>query len=91
MKIHQHIITWSGAFLILVGVALVIAQMFIQVNKPETHSEFASRSLNLQAPGAKAAVQTTYVGLVMIVVGAGLEVVGFVSARPWRQKPNADD
>jgi hypothetical protein len=44
--------------------------------------------LSLETIGTKASVQTTYVGLVLAVAGAVLEIVGYVPSKPWsREKP----
>lgn len=82
MNRPQLILLITGTTLIIVGIGLVIAQMFIQVDAPDV--PFPTRSLNIDAPGASASVQTTYVGLVMIVIGAVLEIVAYVGGRPWK-------
>lgn len=81
----QVIIMWSGVVLIALGVILISVQMVLQIAVPAF--EAPSRSLGLEGLGAKASVQTTYVGLVLVVVGAFLEIVGYVGARPRLDHP----
>lgn len=82
MNRPQLILLISGTTLIVVGIGLVIAQVFIQVDAPEV--TFPTRSLGIDAPSASATVETTYVGLVIIVIGAVLEIVAYVGGRPWK-------
>ena len=72
----------SGAFLIVVGIGLIIAQMSIEVFIPT--QEFAQRGATLEGAGTKASIQTTYVGLIVLFVGAFLEIIGYVAGRPWK-------
>jgi hypothetical protein len=74
----------TGTFLILVGVGLIVAQIWLQVTSPET--AFPVRSLEIEGAGAKASLKTTYVGLVLVVVGAVLEAIGFLASKPWKQQ-----
>ena len=80
----QMTIMFSGVFLIVVGVALVVVQMWLEVTAPEI--KFAPRGLAMEGAGAKASVNTTYVGLVLAVLGAFLEMVGYLAARPWKKE-----
>lgn len=70
------IVIASGAALIVVGVGLIVAQFWISATAPEFVAP--SRSMNLEALGAKAEVNTTYIGFALVVVGAFLEVVGLL-------------
>jgi hypothetical protein len=45
---------------------------------------FSQRGASLEGASTKAAVQTTYVGLIIVFVGAFLEIVGYVASRPWK-------
>ena len=74
----------TGAFLIFVGVGFIAAQIWLQVISPET--TFPSRGLDVEGAGAKASLKTTYVGLVLVMVGAILEVIGFLADKPWKQQ-----
>lgn len=69
----------SGLLLLIVGLALIVIQFYFQLTAPEI--TMPSRSLNLEAGGAKANVSTTYIGLALVVVGAFLEAVGLVFGR----------
>jgi uncharacterized membrane protein len=80
----QLIVVCSGALLIVGGLSLIIAQFWLEASLAADGPQFPSRSANVEAGGIAASVQTTYVGLVVLVVGAVLEVVGFLATRPWR-------
>ena len=82
MERAQRIIMLSGAVLIVAGIGLIIAQMWIEVTQPQ-HA-FSQRGASLEGAGTKATVQTTYVGLIIVFVGAFLEIVGYVASRPWK-------
>lgn len=70
------IVIFSGLFLVIVGVGLIAVQFYFQVSAPDI--AFPQRGANLEAAGVKASVSTTYVGLILVVVGAFLEMVGLV-------------
>jgi hypothetical protein len=72
----------SGALLVVVGIGLIIAQMWIEVTIPA--QEFAKRSAAFKGAGTEASVQTTYVGLIVLYVGAFLEIIGYVAGKPWK-------
>jgi hypothetical protein len=78
----QLIIMLSGALLIFVGIGLVIAQMWIEVTVPA--HEFAKRGASFEGAGTKTEVHTTYVGLIVLYLGAFLEIIGYVTGRPWK-------
>ena len=82
MQRAQLIIMLSGALLIVVGIGLIIAQMWVEVSIPA--HEFAHRSATFEGAGTKASVQTTYVGLIVLFVGAFLEIIGYVAGKPWK-------
>jgi hypothetical protein len=82
MQRAQLIIMLSGALLIVVGIGLIIAQMWIEVTIPA--HEFAQRGATLEGAGTKTSVQTTYVGLIVLFVGAFLEIIGYVTSSPWK-------
>lgn len=84
MERSQTIIMVTGAFLILVGVGLIVAQIWLLTTSPEI--QFPTRGLDVEGLGAKASVKTTYVGLVLVVVGAILETIGFLAVKPWKQQ-----
>jgi len=79
----QLIIIVSGAVLIVAGIVLVTFQMVVQLKRPK--AKFASRSVDLGGPfKTKAALKTTYAGLVMILLGVVMEIVGYLATAPWR-------
>lgn len=79
----QLIIMISGAGLIIVGTILVVFQMILQVKFPEVR--FPPREINVSGPfKTKAGLRTTYSGLVMIVVGALMEIIGYLATTPWK-------
>lgn len=79
----QTLVMLTGLFLIVVGVGLIVAQIWIQVDNPDFDAP--SRSLDVGGAGAEASVQTTYPGVVLTVLGVVLEAVGFLATKPWRQ------
>lgn len=72
----------AGAFLIVAGVVLIAWQILIQSG--EMPVDFGSRSINVEGFGAKGSLTTTYVGLIVIAIGALLETVGFLAFKPWQ-------
>jgi hypothetical protein len=82
MEHPQLIIMLSGVLCILVGLGLVVAQMWIEVTNP-AHT-FAQRGATMEGAGIKTSVQTTYVGLIVLLIGAFLETVSYVASRPWK-------
>lgn len=67
MKQAQIINMLSGALLLVVGIGLIIAQMWIEVTIPA--HVFDQRGGTIEGMSAKASVHTTYVGLIVIFVG----------------------
>ena len=80
----QLIVVCSGALLIVGGLSLIIAQFWLEASLAADGPPIPSRSANIDAGGIAASLQTTYVGLVVLVVGAVLEIVGFLATSPWR-------
>ena len=80
MARSQAVIMWSGVALICAGILLVGAQIWIQIYVPTFQA--ASRSLGVEGLGTKASLQTTYIGLILVVLGAFLEIIGYLGARP---------
>lgn len=79
----QLIIMLSGAALMVVGVVLVIVQLTHELNTPG----FAGSSRSLETtPTGGIKLSTTYVGLVILAIGAALEIVGYVASRPWSRR-----
>ena len=82
MQRAQLIIMLSGALLVVVGIGLIIAQMWIEVTIPA--HDFAKRGATFTGAGTQASVETTYVGLIVLYVGAFLEIIGYVAGKPWK-------
>lgn len=96
----QFLIMITGAVLVVAGLVFRVAEVFylgttfshvgvigpeslkviLQSIKPE------AQKILLQGLGAKTSLQSTYVGLTLILVGTFLETVGYVAAMPWKQK-----
>jgi hypothetical protein len=74
---------WSGAALIAAGILMIIPQLYFEillmqklVHPNTSGAEFeASKGLR---------VSTSYVGVMVVVVGAFLETVGYLAILPWR-------
>lgn len=78
----RTLVVASGALLIAIGVGLVVAHSWLGATTPEFQPP--SRALGPEGAGARAEVQTTYVGLAPVVVGAFLEAVGLFGRREGR-------
>jgi hypothetical protein len=70
-NIGQLIVMASGAILILFGMLPVTIQFF------RTRNDRMSRSASISKRGLE--VKTSYVGLIIIALGAALEVLGYLS------------
>jgi uncharacterized membrane protein len=81
-NVPQLVIMLSGAVLMVVGVVLVVVQLAHELSLP-TFSGGATRSVETSPTGG-IKLSTTYVGLVVLAIGAALEIVGYVAATPWR-------
>jgi hypothetical protein len=84
----QLIIMVCSAILIIFGLGLIAVQMWVQVTAPDI--EFRPRGIGLETMGTKASVNTTYVGLIIVVVGAFLEIVGYLASKPWKSSSGKD-
>jgi uncharacterized membrane protein len=80
-KLPQLMIMISGVALILAGLVLVVLQIQHEMSMPSFTP--APRSIETTPTGG-IKLSTTYVGLVVMAIGAALEIVGFVAATPWR-------
>lgn len=85
----QLIIMLSGAALMIVGVVLVAYQVL-----DERHAaRMASMPVDpnsqhmLVDPSKGVDLSTRFVGLEIIVIGAVLEIAGFLGLRPWKASP----
>jgi uncharacterized membrane protein len=71
-----------GAVLILIGVVLIAFQFQHELSHDVVA---ASRSLAIDPQTGRLELMTTYVGLVVVAIGAALVIVGFVATTPWRK------
>lgn len=78
----QLVIMVSGAALIVTGLVLITVQFYQEVLV--LGSRPASRSIETD-PSGGLKLTTTYVGLVVVAIGALLETVGYLAALPWRR------
>jgi uncharacterized membrane protein len=87
----QLIIMLSGAALIVVGVVLVALQLHNEAQAVHMASQpFDPREQRILVdPGKGVDLTTRFVGLEIIIVGAALEIAGFLGLKPWRAKPDS--
>ena len=84
--IAQLIIMISGAVLLTVGIIMIIPQFCIEMwiyykSATISPSQFdASKGIKLG---------TQYVGVMVLAIGATLEIVGYVSTLPWRDRKHS--
>lgn len=84
----ELIIMLSGAALILVGISMVGAQLYVELMT----GSFAGGEIMSGArvtPSSGLDVSTSYVGVMLIAIGAGLEIIGYMASRPWRTDQNS--
>ena len=85
-RIPQLIVMLSGAALLVAGLVLVVVQLAVEMNAPTFVP--STRSIETSATGG-IKLRTTYVGLVVMAIGAALEIVGYVATVPWRSRADA--
>lgn len=85
-RLPQLIILVSGAVLIGIGIVAISAQMISEF----MHNSPVGRNMSAieMFPG-RASVSTSYVGIELVVIGAVLEMVGFIGSGPWKDRPNS--
>jgi uncharacterized membrane protein YecN with MAPEG domain len=84
-RLPQLIILISGAVLIGVGIVAICLQMLTQF----MHGDFGSGLSSLKAFPAQFEVSTSYVGIELVIIGAVLEMVGYMGTGPWKRPPNS--
>jgi hypothetical protein len=77
----QALIMISGATLILVGIIAVYFQGYSEI-MAATGGQMQQQQ-QLSAQPTNFSVKTRFPGIELIIIGALLEVVGYVGARPW--------
>lgn len=80
----QLIIMLSGAALIIAGLVLIAVQFYQEVLAVEPRTQLPTRTIETD-PSGGLKLTTTYVGLVVVAIGALLETVGYLAALPWRR------
>ena len=75
------IIILSGAVLITVGICLIVFQV---IDERNSSGGWPGNMSSLGAP--QFSVKTSYVGMELVVVGAALEIAGFVGASLRRSR-----
>ena len=81
----QALIMISGAILLALGVVAIGVQLFSEI---ATHPNTVSQAIKV-APGSLEA-STRFVGLELVLVGALLEIVGYLATTPWKVPPQSN-
>jgi hypothetical protein len=77
----QRIIMLSGVVLIVFGITAIGFQMIADWRMPAN----AEQQQSLTANSSQFQVTTHYVGIELVVIGAVLEIVGYLGLGPWRK------
>jgi len=78
----------SGVLLIVVGVAAIGTQLGMEFLHPSI-SPPISVSQQINVSPNQLSASTHFVGLELVLIGALLEIVGYVSAKPWKELPQS--
>jgi hypothetical protein len=79
----QALIMASGATLIFVGIVAVCFQSYSEIMaSPAVTASPLSQTLS--ARPTNFSVTTRFPGIELIIIGALLEIVGYVGTRPWK-------
>jgi uncharacterized membrane protein HdeD (DUF308 family) len=84
-NLPQSIIMLSGVVLIVFGLTAIGFQMIADWRKPAGPPQAVGLSQSLTASSSQFQVSTHYVGMELVVVGAVLEIVGYLGLGPWRK------
>jgi hypothetical protein len=83
----QLIIMLSGALLIVVGVTAVCFQAYMEITSqtldPARFSPGPSNDLLARPSEFK--ITTRFAGIELIVIGALLQIVGYLGTQPWKK------
>ncbi len=82
----QMIIMLSGALLIAIGIAAVCFQGYMEIMSPKP---FQPPPQSLNANPNQFSITTRFPGLELVIIGAVLEIVGYLGVRPWKDSPPA--
>ncbi|MEA2839320.1 MAG: hypothetical protein QOF41_650 [Methylobacteriaceae bacterium] len=83
----QALIMGSGLLLILLGIAAIALQLWTEILAGPNTGQPISQKI-VVSPNELGA-STRFVGLELILVGALLEIVGYISTWPWRSEEKA--
>jgi hypothetical protein len=79
----QTIIMLSGTFLIFIGVVILCAQLYAELNAADPISPEAPNELRLMASDVR--VATRFAGIELVGIGAVLQIIGYLGTRPWKK------
>jgi hypothetical protein len=74
----------SGAILILVGIIAVCVQGYFEITAPPNGGAQRQQQQQMSAQPTNFTVTTRFPGIELIIMGALLEIVGYVGTRPWK-------
>jgi hypothetical protein len=80
----QALIMISGATLILVGIIAVCFQSYSEIMAAAGGTVEIQQPQQLSAQPTNFSVTTRFPGMELIIIGALLEIVGYVGTRPWK-------
>jgi hypothetical protein len=83
----QALIMISGLLLIVLGLLATGAQLGVELLGPPTSSQQVQQSQQIIVSPNQLDASTRFVGLELVLVGALLEIVGYVGTRPWKDDP----
>jgi hypothetical protein len=75
---------WSGAIFIVIGVLLVVTQLAFEMQTRQFVGGPVMRGGKFD-PTSGIDVKTSYVGVMVLGIGAILEIIGYLAGRPWRR------
>jgi hypothetical protein len=84
----QALIMASGLLLIVIGVLAIGAQMLTEL-QPQTQHALSPPPQTVAVSRDQLTASTRFVGLELVLVGALLEIVGYVATLPWRSPEKA--
>ena len=79
----QTIIMLSGTFLIFIGVVVLCAQLYAELNPTDPIGTEAPNEIRLMASDIRAT--TRFAGIELVGIGAMLQIIGYLGTRPWKK------
>ena len=85
--VPQLIIMISGVALLVVGIGLIIPQFIVEMLIYRQ-----SKIIDLSTINASRGITlgTHYVGVMVVAIGATLEIIGYISTLPWKNGKNSN-